>query len=117
MKYFSNTDFQRANPPCKMSDMNQTTLHRFDHARELAGIPFIVNSAYRTVEHEKKQGRAGTSAHTTGHAIDIRAVDGVTRFKVVKALIDAGFNRIGVAQTFIHADDSPTHPPNVLWFY
>jgi hypothetical protein len=36
---------------------------------------------------------------------------------VVNALLKAGFKRIGVAKTFIHADDSETHDQEVMWLY
>jgi hypothetical protein len=44
--------------------MEQGFMNMLDRVRETAGIPLVINSAYRTVGHEKKQGRAGTSAHT-----------------------------------------------------
>ena len=88
-----------------------------DEARDLAGIPFVLNSAYRTIAHEKKQGRAGTSSHTTGCAVDIRCNSDSNRWKIVNALIDVGFKRIGIAKTFVHADNSPTHTQQVIWMY
>jgi uncharacterized protein YcbK (DUF882 family) len=117
IRYFSQADFNNANPPCSMADMNQDTLKRFDKARHIAGIPFYVNSAFRTVEHERRQGRNGTSSHTTGRAMDIRAIGGRNRYLVVNALLKAGFNRIGVHERFIHADDDPNKDQQVIWFY
>lgn len=115
--YFTQSDFDKASPPCKMSDMNPSTIERFNRARDIAGIPFRVNSAYRTPAHERKQGRPGTSAHTTGHAMDIACTDGTARDTIVRALMRAGFTRIGIAKTFIHADDSPDKAQNVIWLY
>jgi uncharacterized protein YcbK (DUF882 family) len=115
--YFSEGEFIGANPPCKKSDMHPDTLLRFNEARELAGVPFAINSAYRSVEHEKRMGRAGTSSHTTGRAMDIACTNGNARMKIVQALLKAGFTRIGIASTFIHADDDPTKSQNVIWTY
>jgi uncharacterized protein YcbK (DUF882 family) len=117
IKYFTQGDFTKASPPCKIVDMRLTTLQRFDRAREIAGIPFIVNSAFRTVAHERKQGRTGTSSHTTGHAMDIKATDGRQRYKIVTALLEAGFTRIGIGKTFIHADDDQSKVQEVIWDY
>ena len=39
------------------------------------------------------------------------------RYLMVEALLDAGFNRIGVAENFIHADMDENKTPNVLWTY
>jgi uncharacterized protein YcbK (DUF882 family) len=118
-RFFTDNDFSRlpCTPACSISDMHQLTLQKLDRARGLAGMPFIINSAYRTKAHELSRGRNGTSSHITGRAVDIAAVDSVSRFKIVKALIEAGFNRIGVHASFIHADDDPGKPGGVLWLY
>lgn len=115
--YFTEADFDKASPPCKMSDMNPATLDRFNQARDIAGIPFKVISAYRTVTYERIKGRPGTSAHTTGHAMDIACTDGAARYTIVRALMQAGFTRIGIDKAFIHADDSPDKAQGVIWLY
>ena len=114
-RYFSEREFQRCNPPCSLRDMDQKSIDKFDKARQLAGIPFVINSAYRSIDYENSKGRAGTSAHTLGKAMDIRCHDSKNRFKIVDALIKAGFKRIGVYDTFIHADNSTTHEQDVIW--
>ena len=117
LKYFSQTDFDRAEPPCELSDMCPRFMARLDYAREIAETPFVVNSAYRNVQHEHARGRDGSSSHTKGIAIDIRARTSRERYKVLKGLMKAGFNRIGIAETFIHADTDKEKPPEVLWRY
>lgn len=116
-KHFKESEFKKCVPSCSLQNMKQSTMNRLDTARDIAGIPFVLNSAFRTVEHEKRQGRAGTSSHTTGRAVDIRCNDDRNRFKIIDALLQSGFRRIGVAKTFIHADDSDTHTQGVVWFY
>jgi hypothetical protein len=37
--------------------------------------------------------------------------------KLVCALFDAGFGRIGIAKTFIHVDVDPDKPFDVMWVY
>ena len=115
--YFTQWDFDNCTPRCKQSDMHADTLSKLNKARHMAGIPFILTSAYRTVEHEKNMGRPGTSAHTNGRAVDIRATTGRTKFIVVDALIKTGFTRIGVHTSFIHADDDPTKDQKLIWLY
>lgn len=117
IKYFIEAEFQKAQPRCSMSQMDLTFLERLDKARELAGIPFVINSAFRTKEYEKEHGRDGSSAHCFGLAVDIRCNDSRNRYKIVKAAIAAGFNRIGIGNGFIHLDDSWFHPQDVLWTY
>ena len=64
-----------------------------------------------------QRGASGTGAHTVGRAIDIRCNTSRNRFLVVNALLKAGFKRIGVGKTFVHADDSETHDQEVIWLY
>jgi uncharacterized protein YcbK (DUF882 family) len=115
--YFTQWDFDNCTPKCKREDMNNETINKLNRAREIANIPFILNSAYRTVDHEKRMGRVGSSSHTNGRAVDIRATQGRTKFIVIDALLKAGFTRIGVHSEFIHVDDDPTKSDKVLWLY
>lgn len=92
-------------------------MNRFDMARDIAGIPLVITSAYRSPKWDRARKRSGTGAHTLGRAIDIRCHTDRNRFLIVSALIRAGFTRIGIAKTFIHADDSPNHSQEVTWMY
>ena len=105
-KYFKNIE----------KGMNVEFLAKLDEAREFAGIPFIINSAYRSPEHPESI-KNPTSSHIKGLAVDISVKDSVTRFKVLNALIAVGFNRIGVADTFIHVDLDLDKSQNVIWTY
>ena len=116
-KYFSKGEFGRCSPACSLQDMKQTTISKLDTAREIAGIPFVLTSAYRPPEHDRSKGRSGTGAHTLGKAVDIRCNTSRNRFLIVNALLKAGFKRIGVAKTFIHTDDSERHDQSVMWLY
>lgn len=98
-------------------NMNVNFLAKLDEAREIAEIPFIINSAYRTKEHNKKVGGKPNSSHLKGLAVDIKATDSRTRFLVLQALISVGFNRIGIAKTFIHVDDDESKSKEVAWLY
>lgn len=98
-------------------NMNVNFLAKLDEAREIAEIPFIINSAYRTKEHNKKVGGKPNSSHLRGLAVDIKATDSRTRFLVLQALISVGFNRIGIAKTFIHVDDDESKSKEVAWLY
>ena len=106
-KYFKEIEF----------NMDKDFLSKLDDAREFANIPFKINSAYRTEEHNKSIGGSPNSSHIKGLAVDISAKDSRTRFKVLEALINVGFNRIGVASTFIHVDDDKDKSSDVIWVY
>ena len=95
--------------------MQETFLHRLDIARFHSGVPYIVNSAYRSVEHEKSKGRDGTSSHTKGLAVDLRATNSRTRFKIIEGLLKAGFTRIGVYNWGIHVDEDYEKEQEVIF--
>ena len=97
-------------------NMSKEFLFVLDEAREFAGIPFIINSAYRSPEHPLSI-KNPSSSHIKGLAVDIKATDSKTRFKIVKALIEVGFTRIGIADTFIHVDLDLDKTQNVIWTY
>lgn len=116
-KYFREYEFRNCVPACSLQDMAQDTMKMLDYARQLAGIPFVLTSAYRSRDWDKNKGRTGNGAHTKGKAVDIRCNTDSNRYRIVNALLAAGFNRIGIGKTYIHADNDYTKTPNVIWHY
>lgn len=115
--YFSQSDFTKATPTCQMEDMDEAFMLSLDAARQIAGIPFVINSAYRTVDYEKSKGRDGTSAHTKGLAVDIACEGSRQRFIILDALRRAGFHRIGIGRAFLHVDGDESKDQRVIWDY
>jgi len=105
-KYFKEVEYK----------MDADFLAKLDKAREFAKVPFVINSAYRSPEHPESI-KNPTSSHIKGLAVDIKATDSKTRFKIVKALVTVGFTRIGIADTFIHVDLDLDKTQNVIWTY
>lgn len=112
---FSPEEFERACPPCKLEDMQLSFMNRLQTARDLAGVPFRINSAYRSKSYELKKGRSGSSMHCLGRAADIRCSDGRTRYRIVEAAVKAGFRGIGIGKTFVHLDDRDEN--SNIWLY
>jgi zinc D-Ala-D-Ala carboxypeptidase len=98
-------------------NMDANFLNKLDEARERAGIPFVINSAYRTPEHNAKIGGKPNSSHLKGLAVDISVTNSRQRFIVLNALLDVGFTRIGIADTFIHVDLDSGKSKEVIWTY
>lgn len=103
--HFSQGEFVLCTPSCKLQDMNYSFMERLEKARSIAGVPFRLNSAFRTRSYELSKGRSGNSLHCLGRAVDIQCLDSVSRFKIVSSLIAVGFTGIGVSKSFIHVDD------------
>lgn len=100
---------------CQEARMQPCLLNSIDHARELAGVPFVITSGYRCQKHNKAIGGVETSAHTRGYAADI-AVNLQSRDIILKAC-EKYFKRIGVASGFIHVDCDPDKPSPARWKY
>lgn len=105
-KYFSDKE---------LAGLQQSLIDMIVIAREIAQVPFIL-SGVRTVEQNKKAGGVEDSAHLTGYAVDITVQNDVVRYKILTALLQAGFTRIGVYKGHIHADNDPNKAPNVIWW-
>lgn len=97
-------------------NMDANFLNKLDKARSIAGLPFNINSAYRGPDHPLSI-KNPSSSHIKGLAVDIKCTDSRTRFIIVDALIKAGFNRIGIADTFIHVDFDLDKSNKVIWTY
>ena len=114
-KYFKEAEFKRLG--CSLQNMDQRLMNMLDAARGLAGIPFVLTSAYRNPEKNKAVGGVGNSAHTRGLAVDISCPNGRARWLIVINAINAGFKRIGIGDNFVHLDIDDTLPHPVIFTY
>jgi zinc D-Ala-D-Ala carboxypeptidase len=101
--------------------MSDELITMLDDARDLAGVSFKITSGYRVeadIQRLKKAGYkvSAKSSHLKGLAADI-ACDNSTRFKILDSLLKVGFNRIGIANSFIHVDIDPDKTPFTIWTY
>lgn len=114
LKYFKLSEFDDA--PGTGKNMKKEFLTKLDKARAIADVPFKITSGYRSKETNKRVGGVSTSSHLKGLAADISCKDSTTRQKIVSALIQAGFTRIGIADTFIHCD-TDKDKNDAIWLY
>ena len=115
--YFKYSEFDSPDFPDSGLNMDATFLRMLNHARQIAGIPFRINSGFRTEQHNEKVGGTENSSHLRGFAADIHAPSSTYRYEILSALFKAGFTRIGVAKSFIHVDADPTKTQKVVWTY
>lgn len=117
MRNFQIDEFDSPDVPGSGKYMRKKFLDKLDNARDVARIPFIVNSGYRTKQHNEEVGGVSNSSHLKGYAADISCNSSIDRYKMIRAFIFVGFNRIGIGKNFIHVDCDPKKPKNVIWYY
>jgi uncharacterized protein YcbK (DUF882 family) len=113
VRYFDREEFGYADD----IEPDESFVRMLDDARHLAGMPFELTSAIRTVEHNEEVGGVPDSAHLSGQAVDILCESSRARFLILSALLEVGFTRFGVADSFVHVDVDDGKPQEVVWVY
>ena len=122
MRWFNYSEFDSPDDPGTGNLMDIDFLEMLDEARSVAGIPFVITSGYRTENHQEFLRRSGyktsaNSAHLKGCAADISCTTARDRFIIITSLIEAGFDRIGIGEDFIHVDSDWEKSAAVIWTY
>jgi len=117
MKYFNYEEFDSPDIQGSGQLMDKKILDMLDEVREIYGKPIRINSGYRTIRHNAKVGGKANSSHLKGLAVDIACSTSGDRYNLEEALKSVGFNRIGLAKSFIHVDIDSDKSGNVLWVY
>lgn len=97
--------------------MDDGFIRQLDQARSISGIPYIINSGCRCKSQNKKIGGRQNSSHLKCLAADIKAEDGLSKFKIVSGLIESGFIRIGIYPWGVHVDADAEKPFPRIWIY
>ena len=117
MKYFKLSEFDSPDILGSGKNMNEEFLYMLDAARKIYGKSMRITSGFRTIAHNEKVGGVKSSSHLKGLAADIACSESRNRFEMIKALLEVGFKRLGVAGTFIHVDIDKNKSQNVIWTY
>ena len=122
MRYFTLSEFDSPDQPGSGEMMDPDFLAMLDESRDVAGIPFVITSGFRTISHNKKLIKEGYSAsrnssHLLGLAADIYCTDSRSRFIILDALQEVGFTRLGIAPNFLHVDLDTNKPQHRIWVY
>lgn len=102
-KYFKQEEFSC--PCCGKNNMLEEFILKLYNAREISGVPFIINSGYRCYNHNKKISGMPNSYHLLGEACDIKCYDGWQRYQIISGAIKAGIYGIIIYENFIHIDN------------
>lgn len=98
--------------------INHMALAKLVRLRRMANAPMIINSAYRSPEHNARVGGAKNSRHLQGDAFDVSMANHDPE-KFVAAAKAAGFTGIGwyppKKGNFIHIDTGPARTWGQPW--
>lgn len=116
--YFSEPEFHcKCNRQHEVQVIDERLIWMLDLARDRAGLPFVITSGYRCIEHNTEVGGVVNSAHLKGLAADIHVENPRARWIILKSLLSIGFCRIGIGRNFIHVDIDDTKEMGVVWLY
>ena len=116
MKYFKIEEFTCDGIIC-YDKMNPKLLKMLDQAREISNTPYKLTSSWRSQEkNDSLKNSSKNSSHLKGLAVDIACSNGLERLKIFTGLVKAGFTRVGISDTFIHADVDNSKNDS-LWIY
>ena len=107
---------------CHICNVDVEFLQKLQMARDLAGVSFTITSGCRCPDHNKEVGGTILSEHLTTNSVKCKGVDILCRssnhrFKILEAVLSAGFKRIGISKNFIHLGGNEKFPQNVAWVY
>ena len=103
----------------EIRNLHPTLVTLLTDLEQRMGFELNINSGYRDPGHNVDVGGVPDSEHTYDPAegADVLCLRSVTRFKMVKALLDLGVRRIGIGQTFVHVGIATDKPQDVCWHY
>ncbi len=78
-----------------------------DLARSRAGVPFRIASSFRNGD---------PGSHGDGLAVDIACSTSTERLRIVRALLEVGFQRVGIYRRHVHVDVDESRDQLVLWY-
>ena len=104
---------------CGFDTPDPELIRMLQTARDLYGKPITITSGCRCIKHNALSGGTPNSAHIQGKAADIATPTGTDRYLIIKALIQAGFERLGINfnKKFIHVDVDYSKPSPTIFSY
>lgn len=115
-------DKTSCNCSCGQDNFSDELREILEKVRKDYGKSVLFNSACRCHKYNKSVGGVASSAHISTdiqecRAVDIRVDNSTERFQLVKILIKHGIKRLGLGNSFIHADVDKSKVQEVIWLY
>jgi zinc D-Ala-D-Ala carboxypeptidase len=110
---FSRPEFE-CSCGCGYDQIQLALVEKLQRVRDNFG-PMTINSGCRCAPHNRSVGGSPQSPHLQGLGVDIRSANSLSRFNLIRSLLDVGFKRIGIGQEFIHVDQELSKPQSLMW--
>jgi len=108
MKYTIISHFKNSELSCSCGcgmEVEADLVFALEQLRQIMGIPLIINSGARCIEHNLDSGGAVNSKHINGIAADIAWIDDCAMINILTVARNCGFHGIGVNWgKFVHLD-------------
>ena len=93
--------------PQEVEGLQDGFIQKLEKAREIADIPFVITSGFRTPEKNQSViGAVPDSAHCKGLAVDLKVDSSRQAALIVDACKAAGIDRRGI---YVNSDWNPIH--------
>lgn len=102
---------------CGEDTISLHLVNQLQRARDLLGYAITITSGCRCEKWNEQCGGSPTSAHLDGLASDISVASSEARYLLVCALLNAGLQRIGLGEGFLHVDVDYTRPTPSMFLY
>jgi uncharacterized protein YcbK (DUF882 family) len=101
---------------CGKDDIKDELAFKIQAVRDLIKRPISINSGIRCSAHNAASNSKPTSSHIDGWAADLGYKGSMERYLLLSAITQV-FDRVGVANTFIHVDVDANKTAGALWLY
>lgn len=96
--------------------MDREFLWMLDQAWHLSKIKFKILKGYVSPDGKLRTKELNNSSHLIGRAAEIRCKDSRKRYKMITALLEVGFTRIGFSDDRIYVDNDDMKPDSIWYF-
>mgnify|MGYP003132653736 CR=1 FL=1 len=108
LKYFTYEEFDCPYTQTHSSGfrhMDREFLHTLDRARHLAELKFKILKGYISPSYAHRCNELSNSSHLIGRAAVIQCKNIYKRYRIITALLEAGFTRIGIHHKYLYVDN------------
>ena len=97
-------------------NMDRHFLQMLDEARDLSELKFKILKGFVCYGCRVKINELENSAHLIGRAAVIQCKHSYKRYRIIAALLEAGFTRIGIHRNYLYVDNDDMRADSIFQF-